>query len=469
MMDRDPPRLLETSGSFATRELLRTALEETAPGSARQRVLSTLGIARADAPAPGASAGVAPNAVASGAPSAVAGAAAVPVSTSSGVFETSAATRSSSAVLRADARGQAATGRRGEGRAERRGEAQPEPATAQGPSGALAAGINATPPPGTMRRVTAAGVAQRMAALQLAAAVLIGILVGKAGHVLITNAQPSSLAAPDAVPNGGAPNGAESTGRANIERASLGRVDIDGASIGAAIDAVSVGALIAHRPLANRPRSREPRAHEARAAASKTRESDRTPSTTNEPLGTASSRARELRPSASRDQDSSKTRSRAHDAFQPASRANERRSVASRPHERLEPTGSKAKPSLESPSRARSFAAHDRRASGPHARAGMACAQVGSPQGREASTPMASPAIARQPRLTAARESPDDWLGEQLVILSRTERSLLAGNRDGALRSFDEYRARFPTGMLDFAMASLRERVAPRFEAFIFP
>jgi hypothetical protein len=307
-----------------------------------------------------------------------------------------------------------------------------------------------------------------MAALQLAAAVLIGILVGKAGHVLITNAQPSSLAAPDAAATDGAPNGAESTGRANIERGSLGPADIDGASIGAAIDAVSVGAPRAHRPLPNLPRSHEPRAHEARAVASKTRESDRTRST-NEPLGTDPSRARELRPSASRDQESSKTGSRAHDAVQPASRSNERRSVASRLHERLEPMGSKAKPSLEGPSRARSFAAHDRRASGPHAHAGMACALVGSPQGREASTPMASPAIAREPRPTAARESPDDWLGEQLVILSRTERSLLAGNRDGALRSFDEYRARFPTGMLDFAMASLRKRVAPRFEAFIFP
>jgi hypothetical protein len=64
----------------------------------------------------------------------------------------------------------------------------------------------------------------------------------------------------------------------------------------------------------------------------------------------------------------------------------------------------------------------------------------------------------------------DDWLGEQLELLSRAERSLLAGNPVEALRSLDEYRARFPRGLVDLQIAALQERAAQRsVESFIFP
>lgn len=68
-----------------------------------------------------------------------------------------------------------------------------------------------------------------------------------------------------------------------------------------------------------------------------------------------------------------------------------------------------------------------------------------------------------------AAPASDDWLGEQLAILSRAERSLLAGDPESAVRSLDEYRARFPGGLLDPQMASIRQRVEERFTAFIFP
>lgn len=63
----------------------------------------------------------------------------------------------------------------------------------------------------------------------------------------------------------------------------------------------------------------------------------------------------------------------------------------------------------------------------------------------------------------------DDWLGEQLAILSRAERGLLEGDPESAVRALDEYQARFPSGLLDPQMGSIRQRVEDRFTAFIFP
>jgi hypothetical protein len=71
-----------------------------------------------------------------------------------------------------------------------------------------------------------------------------------------------------------------------------------------------------------------------------------------------------------------------------------------------------------------------------------------------------------QPPLASAS---DDWLGEQLAILGRAERSLVEDDPESAVRSLDEYKARFPDGLLDPQMASIRQRVEERFTAFIFP
>jgi hypothetical protein len=71
--------------------------------------------------------------------------------------------------------------------------------------------------------------------------------------------------------------------------------------------------------------------------------------------------------------------------------------------------------------------------------------------------------------VSPAEHGDDDWLGAQLVLLSQAERSLLAGDPGGALRSLDEYRARFPRGLLDPQIATLRERAQRSIESFIFP
>jgi hypothetical protein len=63
----------------------------------------------------------------------------------------------------------------------------------------------------------------------------------------------------------------------------------------------------------------------------------------------------------------------------------------------------------------------------------------------------------------------EDWLGEQLAILARAERSLLEDDPDATLRSFEDYRARFPQGLLDPQMAAVRQRAEQRFGAYIFP
>jgi hypothetical protein len=63
----------------------------------------------------------------------------------------------------------------------------------------------------------------------------------------------------------------------------------------------------------------------------------------------------------------------------------------------------------------------------------------------------------------------DDWLGEQLAILGQAERSLLEDDPESAVRSLEVYEARFPDGLLDPQMASIRQRVEERFTAFIFP
>jgi hypothetical protein len=52
----------------------------------------------------------------------------------------------------------------------------------------------------------------------------------------------------------------------------------------------------------------------------------------------------------------------------------------------------------------------------------------------------------------------EDWLGEQLALLTRAERSLAERDPAGALRTLDEYQARFPKGLLDLQIAALRER-----------
>lgn len=79
---------------------------------------------------------------------------------------------------------------------------------------------------------------------------------------------------------------------------------------------------------------------------------------------------------------------------------------------------------------------------------------------RQAAT--AHPISARQP-------TSDDWLGEQLAILGQAERSLLEDDPESAVRSLEMYEARFPDGLLDPQMASIRQRVEERFTAFIFP
>jgi hypothetical protein len=53
----------------------------------------------------------------------------------------------------------------------------------------------------------------------------------------------------------------------------------------------------------------------------------------------------------------------------------------------------------------------------------------------------------------------DDWLGQQLSLLSRAERSLNAGDGSGALRALDEYARLYPRGLLDPQVAQLRQSV----------
>jgi hypothetical protein len=75
-------------------------------------------------------------------------------------------------------------------------------------------------------------------------------------------------------------------------------------------------------------------------------------------------------------------------------------------------------------------------------------------------------------RLTSTEPSgadAEDWLGEQLAILARAERSLLEDDPDATLQAFEDYRARFPQGLLDPQMANVRQRAEQRFGAYIFP
>jgi hypothetical protein len=53
----------------------------------------------------------------------------------------------------------------------------------------------------------------------------------------------------------------------------------------------------------------------------------------------------------------------------------------------------------------------------------------------------------------------DDWLGRQLSLLSRAEKSLNAGDGAGARHALDEYARRYPRGLLDPQVAQLRQRV----------
>jgi hypothetical protein len=71
---------------------------------------------------------------------------------------------------------------------------------------------------------------------------------------------------------------------------------------------------------------------------------------------------------------------------------------------------------------------------------------------------------------TPAPNDPDgDWLGEQLSLLSRAERSLRRGNAEDAVRALDEYQARFPRGLLDPQIGALRSRTDQHVEEFILP
>lgn len=80
-------------------------------------------------------------------------------------------------------------------------------------------------------------------------------------------------------------------------------------------------------------------------------------------------------------------------------------------------------------------------------------------------------AAAAEPRgfVAVGAEVSEDWLGEQLAILTRAERSLLDDDPDATLRFFEEYRRRFPRGLLDLQMAAVRQRAEQRFEALILP
>jgi len=101
----------------------------------------------------------------------------------------------------------------------------------------------------------------------------------------------------------------------------------------------------------------------------------------------------------------------------------------------------------------------------PHPTAGAAVVAPRSPHVGQRSR-AARTADSIQPPLGPAS---DDWLGEQLAILGRAERSLLEDDPESAVRSLDEYKARFPDGLLDPQMASIRQRVEERVTAFIFP
>jgi hypothetical protein len=84
-------------------------------------------------------------------------------------------------------------------------------------------------------------------------------------------------------------------------------------------------------------------------------------------------------------------------------------------------------------------------------------------------SPLAASPLQRSQTTDDAALVTDDWLGEQLAILARAERSIIEGDPENAARSLDEYKARFPDGLLDPQMASVRQRVEERFTAFIFP
>lgn len=68
-------------------------------------------------------------------------------------------------------------------------------------------------------------------------------------------------------------------------------------------------------------------------------------------------------------------------------------------------------------------------------------------------------------------EPPDDWLGEQLSILSHADRSLRDGKPEEALKSLERYAALFPTGLLNPQVKLLRQRARREEEhqVFIFP
>lgn len=79
------------------------------------------------------------------------------------------------------------------------------------------------------------------------------------------------------------------------------------------------------------------------------------------------------------------------------------------------------------------------------------------------STPERAPSPAEPP--------PEDWLGEQLSILSQADRSLRDGKSEEALRSLEKYATLFPMGLLDPQVALLRQRarLGEERQVFIFP
>jgi hypothetical protein len=242
--------------------------------------------------------------------------------------------------------------------------------------------------------------------VQLAAAIIVGIVIGKAGHLLMAEAKASAWARSEEDTGGLRPE----PGRA------VNAVGIDGPS--RALD--TAGAF-------------EPVLFEPTAVEEQTEEAD----------GVGAESTRQAR----RSRSSRRATARARGAAA-AARAAAVRAAGPGP----------AVPCLSAQAvSALGAAAPPCQSAVATALAGVSLA--GELQRAQGASPMADGALAGS----------DDWLGEQLAILGRAERSLLDGDPERAVRFLDEYRTRFPDGLLGPQMASVRQRVEDRFTAFIFP
>ncbi len=106
---------------------------------------------------------------------------------------------------------------------------------------------------------------------------------------------------------------------------------------------------------------------------------------------------------------------------------------------------------------------------GPLSPAAKALRFDGAALARFATSALHDADVAPEDYFRLGAEVSEDWLGDQLALLARAERSLLEHDPDETLRSFEEYRARFPQGLLDPQMAAVRQRAEQRFGALIFP